>query len=211
MTSFFAPSDQATLNNNDTDLGAGGATILIDAPSAPVPHLVIGGGKEGFLYLLNRDSLGGNNSTDSGAVQVFNVGNGTFATPAFWQNNLYLAGVNGHVKAFAFNTTTGKFTTAPSSQSPGTFGFPGSTPSISSQGASNGIVWATERANGSASVLHAYDATNLATELWNSDSAWRKTRTSIGEVHGADGGQRQSIRGHFGRNQRVRFVAIGAI
>jgi hypothetical protein len=174
MTSFFAPNDQATLNNNDTDLGAGGATILIDAPSAPVPHLVIGGGKEGFLYLLNRDSLGGNNSTDSGAVQVFNVGNGTFATPAFWQNNLYLAGVNGHVKAFAFNTTTGKFTTAPSSQSPGTFGFPGSTPSISSQGASNGIVWATERANGSASVLHAYDAANLATELWNSDSAGEK-------------------------------------
>jgi hypothetical protein len=171
MTSFFAPNDQATLNNNDTDLGSGGATILIDAPSAPVPHLVIGGGKEGFLYLLNRDNLGGNNSTDSGAVQIFNVGNGTFATPAFWQNNLYLAGVNGHAQAFAFTTTTGKFTTAPSSQSPGTFGFPGSTPSVSSQGASNGIVWATERANGSASILHAYDATNLGTELWNSNNS----------------------------------------
>jgi hypothetical protein len=170
VASFFAPSNQGDLNNNDTDLGAGGAAILIDAPAAPVPHLVIGGGKQGFLYLLNRDSLGGNNSTDSGAVQIFNAGNGIFATPAFWQNNLYLAGVNGHVKAFAFDGTTGKFTTAPSSQSPTGFGFPGSTPSVSAQGTSNGIVWATERVSGSSSVLHAYDATNLNNELWNSNS-----------------------------------------
>ncbi len=168
-TSFFAPNDQATLNNNDTDLGAGGATILIDAPSAPVPHLVIGGGKEGFLYLLNRDNMGGTNSTDSGAVQILNAQGGIFATPAFWQNTLYITPVNGHVQAYAFNTTTGLFTAAQTSQSPGTFSFPGSTPSVSSQGASNGIVWATERPGGSPpSILHAYDATNLGTELWNS-------------------------------------------
>ena len=92
----------------------------------------------------------------------------SFATPAFWQNTLYVTPVNGHVQAYAFNTTSGKFTTAPASQSPGTFGFPGSTPSVSSQGSSNGIVWAIEKA--SASVLHAYDATNLNTELWNSNS-----------------------------------------
>ena len=170
VESFFAPSDQASLNNNDTDLGAGGATILIDAPSAPVSHLVIGGGKEGKLYLLNRDSLGGNNGTDSGAVQTFSVGNGIFSTPAFWQNTLYITPIGGHVLAYAFNTSTGKFTTAPSSQSPGTVGFPGSTPSVSSQGTSNGIVWTTERVGGGASVLHAYDATNLGTELWNSNS-----------------------------------------
>ena len=170
MSSFFAPSDQASLNGSDQDLGAGGAAILVDAPSAPFPHLVIGGGKEGKLYLLNRDSLGGNNSTDSGAVQTFSVGNGIFSTPAFWQNTLYIAPLQGHLQAFGFNTTTGKITTPLSSQSPGTFGFPGSTPSVSSQGASNGIVWATERASGSASVLHAYDATNVGTELWNSNS-----------------------------------------
>ena len=171
MTSFFAPSDQASLNGSDLDLGSGGAAILVDAPSAPFPRLVIGGGKEGKLYLLNRDSLGGNNSTDSGAVQTFSVGNGVFSTPAFWQNNLYVGGTGGHVKAFAFNATSGLFTTTPSSQSAGTFGFPGSTPSISSQGTSNGIVWTTERVSGSASVLHAYDATNLGTELWNSNNS----------------------------------------
>jgi hypothetical protein len=170
VASFFAPSDQDSLNSGDQDLGAGGAAILVDAPSAPAPRLVIGGGKEGKLYLLNRDSLGGNNSTDSGAVQTFSVGTGIFSTPAFWQNTLYVTPFNGHVQAYAFNTTTGKFTTAPASQSPGVFGFPGSTPSVTSQGTSNGIVWATERANGSPSVLHAYDATNLNSELWNSNS-----------------------------------------
>ena len=171
VASFFAPSNQQNLNDNDTDLGAGGATVLIDAPSAPVPHLVIGGGKQGTLYLLNRDSLGGNNGTDSGVVQSFNIGNGIFATPAFWQNNLYIAGVNGHLKAYAFDTTTGKFTIAESSQSATGYGFPGSTPSVSSQGTSTGIVWATERVSGASSVLHAYDASNLNNELWSSNNA----------------------------------------
>jgi hypothetical protein len=167
VLSFFAPSDQATLNSGDIDLGSGGATILVDQPSGPVQRLVIGGGKTGTVYLLNRDSLGGNTSNDAGAVQTFSVGNRIFDTPAFWQNTLYLAPITDHLKSYAFNTSTGQFTTSPASQSPGTFGFPGSTPSISSQGTSNGIVWATEKGSG-ASVLHAYDATNLGTELWNS-------------------------------------------
>lgn len=167
VSSFFAPSDQAMLNSTDIDMGSGGATLLIDQPSGPVKHLVIGGGKEGTLFLLNRDSLGGNTSNDAGAVQSFSVGNRIFSTPAFWQNTLYLAPITDHLKTYAFNTSTGKFTTDPASLSSGTFGFPGSTPSISSQGTSNGIVWATERGTGP-SVLHAYDATNLGTELWNS-------------------------------------------
>jgi hypothetical protein len=168
MSSFFAPSDQASLNGSDSDLGSGGAAILVDQPSAPFPRLLIGGGKEGKLYLLNRDSLGGNTGTDSGAVQTFSVGNSIFATPAFWQNTLYLGPVNDHVKAYSLNTTTGKFATSPSSQGSGISGFPGSTPSISSQGSSNGIVWTIENVTGGSSVLHAFDATNLATELWNS-------------------------------------------
>jgi hypothetical protein len=168
VLSFFAPSDQASLSSADRDLGSGGTAILIDQPSGPVPHLLVGGGKEGKLYLLNRDNLGGNTGTDSGAVQTFVSGNAIFATPAFWQNTLYLGMAFDHVKAFSFNTTSGTFNTAPASQSASSFGFPGSTPSISSQGSSNGIVWAIEKAG--AAILHAYDATNLGSELWNSAS-----------------------------------------
>jgi hypothetical protein len=168
VLSFFAPSDQASLSSADRDLGSGGTAMLIDQPSGPVPHLLVGGGKEGKLYLLNRDNLGGNTGTDSGAVQTFVSGNAIFATPAFWQNTLYLGMAFDHVKAFSFNTTSGTFNTAPASQSASSFGFPGSTPSISSQGSSNGIVWAIEKAG--AAILHAYDATNLGSELWNSAS-----------------------------------------
>src|ERR1700719_907019 len=167
VLSFFAPCDQASLDSGDTDFGSGGATILVDQPSGPVQHLAIGGGKEGTLFVLNRDILGGNTNNDSGAVQRFSLGNRIFATPVFWQNTLYVGLDSDHVKSYTFNSTTGQFNTSPASQSPSTFGFPGSTPSISSQGTSNGIVWATEKGTGP-SVLHAYDATNLGTELWNS-------------------------------------------
>jgi hypothetical protein len=168
VLSFFAPSDQASLSSADQDLGAGGAAILIDQPSGPAPRLVVGGGKEGKLYLLNRDSLGGNTTTDSGAVQAFVAGNAVFATPAFWQNTLYLGLAFDHVKAFSFNTTSDTFNTAPASQSATSFGYGGATPSVSSQGSSNGVVWTIE--NATTAVLHAYDATNLGTELWNSSN-----------------------------------------
>src|SRR6202166_1362732 len=167
VLSFFAPADQGALDSGDLDFGSGGATILVDQPSGPVQHLAIGGGKEGTLFVLNRDNLGGNTNNDAGAVQSFSVGNRIFATPAFWQNTLYIGLDSDHVKSYTFNSTTGQFNTSPASQSPSTFGFPGSTPSISSQGTSNGIVWATEKGTGP-SVLHAYDATNVGTELWNS-------------------------------------------
>jgi hypothetical protein len=165
VTGFFSPNNQASLSSGDLDLGAGGAAILVDQPTAP-NHLVIGGGKEGTMYLLNRDNLGGNSSNDAGAVQIFSIGNKIFATPAFWQNTLYIGPVGDHVKSYTLNTGAGQFNTSPASQSPGTFGFPGATPSISAQGGSNGIVWAIE--NAGTAVLHAYDATNLGSELWNS-------------------------------------------
>jgi hypothetical protein len=174
VSQYFTPSDQANDNANDNDFGSGGAAILVDQPSSPVQHLVIGGGKDGTLYLLNRDSMGG--LGDSSSVQNFNIGNSIFATGAFWYGNIYIAGANGPLQSYSFNTTTGMFGLSNVPQSPGTFGFPGSTPSVSSLGTLNGIVWALDNGNyctpsspgcGPA-VLHAYDATNLATELWNS-------------------------------------------
>ncbi len=174
LSSWFTPSNESTLNGGDIDLGSGGATVLVDAPSSPKPRLLIGGGKEGKLYLLDRDALG--NFGDLNAWQIFSIGNGIFATPAFWENKIYIAGDGGRLKTFAFNATTGKFNASQTSQSSSSFGFPGSTPSVSAQGASNGIVWAlnnsqyctTQSPGCGPAVLHAYDATNLATELWNS-------------------------------------------
>jgi len=138
---------------------------------------VIGGGKDGSLYLLNRDSLGG--FGDGNAWQKINFPGSIFATGAFWNNRFYLAGVGSHLYAYTFNTTSRQFVTTASSQSGASFGFPGSTPSVSSQGGSNGIVWALD--NGSyctnqstgcgPAILYAFDAIDLKTELWDSSKS----------------------------------------
>jgi len=178
VADYFTPSDQSMLDSNDTDFGSGGATILVDQPTGPVTHLLIGGGKEGNLFLLNRDNLGKYNKSKNNVIQTINLGSGIFSTPAFWQNNLYVAGT-GPLVQYVLNPATGKFNSAAYSQSSTRYGFPGPSPSISSNGATNGIVWTldntlycTQQSPGcGATVLHAYDATNLATELWNSSQA----------------------------------------
>jgi hypothetical protein len=185
VAGYFTPADQQTLSAGDADHGAGGAAILVDQPSgSPHQHLVIGGGKEGNLFLLNRDNLGGYggsaNPPDSNAVQKFSIGNAIFATAAFWNNSLYIAGIGGPLKAFSFDTTKGQFNTAAASQSGSVnFGFPGATPSVSSSGTTNGIVWAlnahaycTQQAQSCGSaVLYGFDASNLSSPLWNSGNS----------------------------------------
>jgi hypothetical protein len=178
VADYFTPLDEASLDANDTDFGSGAATLLVDQPTGPVTHLLIGGGKEGNLFLLNRDNLGKFNSSSNNVIQTINLSNPIFATPVFWQNNLYVAGI-GPLKQYAFNSATGLFSGTPFSQSSTSYGFPGATPSASSNGAINGIIWAldnslycTPQSPGcGATVLHAYDATNLGTELWNSSQA----------------------------------------
>jgi hypothetical protein len=173
VSSWFTPSDQANDFANDLDFGSGGSALVLNLSTGP-QHLVIGGGKDGVLYLLNGDTMGG--SGDPNAWQYFSLGNAIFATAAFWNNTLYIAPVGAPMLAYAFNTSTNLFNTTQTSQSAATFGFPGATPSVSANGAaSNGIVWgidSTSSCTGEAltcgpSVLHAYSATDLTTELWN--------------------------------------------
>ncbi len=177
VNDWFLPSAYATLGANDLDLGSGGAAIVVNAPAGPIPHLLITGGKDGTLYVLNADHLG--HSGDSNAVQYFPIGTGgvnrIFATPAFWNNTLFMAPVKQPMLAYTLDTSAGKLNSAaPASRSPTVYGFPGSTPAVSASGTdTNGILWAIDNTGvqdpccGPA-VLRAYDATNLAIELWNS-------------------------------------------
>ncbi len=180
---WFSPYNQDDLENADRDLGSSGVVLLPDQTSGPA-HLLITGGKEGKFYLLNRDSMGHNcescssSSGDTNTVQSFSATSALFGTPAFWHNGLYVAGLSDQLVVYNFNASTGKFDTSPSSQSSHTFSFPGATPSVSSQGTSNGIVWVIDSSqygvpknSGGPAVLYAYDATDLATELWNSSKA----------------------------------------
>jgi outer membrane protein assembly factor BamB len=90
-----------------------------------------------------------------------------FAKPSYFNGTVYYGAVSDSLKAFPI--TAGKLATSPSSKTAAVYAYPGATPAISANVASNGIVWAVE--NGATGVLHAYDATNLATELYNSNQA----------------------------------------
>jgi hypothetical protein len=186
VTDFFTPSNQSNLDANDQDVGASGTALLIDQTSGPVTHLLVGGSKASVIFLINRDNFGKFNASADAVVQEFTVSGHSFSTPAFWNNSLYYFGAAfGATQAgqsFAFSPATGMFSTTASAQTPSGFGFPGATPSISgTPTATNGIVWAIDAGsygtNNSAStaagpaILHAYSASSVATELWNSSQA----------------------------------------
>lgn len=177
VNQYFTPTDQQSDNDNDADFGAGGAAVLVDLPviGTNPTHLVVGGGKDGALYVLNRDKMGGYG--DSGAWQRLFLGHGIFSTPAFWNSTLFVSGsFGGQLQAFTLNPQTAQLT-AVSAASPEQFSFFGPSPSVSSRpDASNGIAWLIDATSYCTSqslacgpaVLRAYDATNLANELWNS-------------------------------------------
>jgi hypothetical protein len=87
--------------------------------------------------------------------------------PAYFNNTVYFGGVSDKLKAFSISNA--KLSSTPSSQTGNSFAYPGATPAVSANGSSNGIVWATE--NTVPAVLHAYDATDLSRELYNSNQA----------------------------------------
>ncbi|HZV36475.1 MAG TPA: chitobiase/beta-hexosaminidase C-terminal domain-containing protein, partial [Verrucomicrobiae bacterium] len=171
-TDYFTPYDQATLAANDTDLGSGGVVLLADeAGNSNHPHLMVGAGKEGTVYLVDRDNMGHYNSTnDSQIVQELPNAVGTvFGSPAYFNHLVFYQAIGDVMKAFSVSNAA--INTTPASQSTISFGFPGASPSISANRRSNAIVWAIQAdgfSSGGPAILRAYNATNLSQELYNS-------------------------------------------
>lgn len=175
VSTYFTPSDEANLYATDADFGAGGAAVLANLPAGNtvIPALVCGG-KDGTLYVLNRDALGG--FGDLFAVQKIDLDHGLFSTAAVWNNYLFVAAGGSELNAYQWTPSSGQF--APASMSAHTYKWPGATPSVSASGTQNGLVWALDNSSYCTkqssscgpTVLHAYDATDLATELWNSST-----------------------------------------
>ena len=174
VSQYFTPSDQQSDNANDKDAGAGGATVVIDLPTkGSLPNqLLLGGGKDSNLYLVNRAAMGGYNSTTNASVQTIGLGGPMFATPAYWNGSFYFANSRGTLQQYTLNMSTYKINTSSASNSSTTFNsFFGATPSISTTPAgTNAIVWAMDNSV-SPPVVHAYNAGNLGTEYWNSSGA----------------------------------------
>ncbi len=172
LLDWFMPFNAVSLSDADLDVGSSGPILI------PGTTLIVGGGKQGVLYLIDTTHMGHfMASGDTQIVQSFQASNDEiFNTPIFWSNGslLYLWPQNEGLKAFAFN---GIFNTTPVAQNTSvTPAQPGATLSLSANGSQSGtaIVWATHSTGGSAETvaqpgeLHAFDATNVAHELWNS-------------------------------------------
>jgi hypothetical protein len=168
---YFTMSNEVAESNADQDLGSGGEMLLPDLMDSTnkVRHLMVGAGKDGNIYVVDRDAMGRFNSNSNNNYQTLNgvLPGGIWSTPAYFNGTLYYGDVSGTLKAFAISSA--KLAAAPQSQSSTQFTYPGTAPSVSANGTTNGIVWAHE--NTSPAVLHAYDATNLAHELYNSNQA----------------------------------------
>ena len=139
---------------------------MSNASGTPV-SLVVGAGKDKNIYVLDVNNMGKFNPAMDAIYQPLPsaLPGGTWSSPAWFNGTLYYGGVGDNIRAFAF--TNGAFSLA--SKSAAAFPFPGTTPSISANGTTNAILWAYD--NQTTAVLHAYDATNLATELYNSNQA----------------------------------------
>jgi hypothetical protein len=172
VADYFNMFNTVQESNSDTDLGSGGAIILPDITdnNGAVHHLAVGAGKDTNIYVVNRDNMGKwNSSNNNNAYQVLNgaMPGGVWSKPSYFNNTVYYGGVGDHLKAFGISNA--KLTTSPTSQSSNTFPYPGTFPLISANGSTNGIVWAVSNSN--PAVLYAFDATNLATQLYNSNQA----------------------------------------
>jgi len=195
ISGYFTPYDQLSLAQIDSDLGSGGVVLFPNQTGSGPTSLLTEVGKEGVVYLIDRNNLGQYNSANnSQIVQSFTgPAYGLWGVPAFWRNNLYVGGQYDSIRQFTFNPTTELFNTSAASKTVSSFGFPGAIPSVSSQSASHGIVWAIDSslygyanpniagvncsvvplpaACSGHAILHAYNANNLAQEYWNSTQA----------------------------------------
>ncbi len=180
LTDFFAPADQATLQAEDKDFGSGGVVLLPNQPG-PNKQELVAAGKEGTIYLLNRNNLGKNSNTANNVVeQLPSAIPYSFDTPAFFNNTLYYVGgpshgpsMNGDAPVLqAFSLSNGLINPKPVN---GTvdYGWPGATPSVSANGNTNGIVWTLDGSDFSTAppTLRAYNAANVSQELYASTQA----------------------------------------
>lgn len=176
--SYFTPAAQDTLRIYDNDMGVS-SMVLLPTQTGPIPHLAVSADKSGKIYLMNADALGGYDGATDASLQAITSGGYTIRTSAsFFDDTLYLAPEGAPLSAWSFNPQTETLSTTPTSSSKTSFGCEdcggaGSTPTISANGVSTAIVWTLDNSGRekTASILHAYDATNLQTELYNSAQA----------------------------------------
>jgi hypothetical protein len=172
---FFQPDDAAYLALNDADLGSGSPVLMPDNNS-DTPHEIIGGGKDGKVFVVNRDDMGSFSATTNNVIQTVQTGvqqfGNIFSTPAYWNGVLYLQDSKDVLRAFSWSG--GRMSDQPVASGSIAVSTHGATVSISSNGTNNGIVWEIDNSNfrsAGPAILRAYDASNISNELYDSTQA----------------------------------------
>jgi hypothetical protein len=177
----FTPFDEAKLNASDADQTSGGAVVLPDQPSG-IKHPLVQVGKSGRIYILDRDNMGGFNPSRTSDPQAqAGLPGQLFGLPAYWNGHVYFWIGGDRLKSFSFGN--GALSPAPTFTSTEIAGFPGATPSVSSNGANNGIVWSIRSDafdSSEPSILYAHNALSLGTALYS--SAQNAPRDSAGNA-----------------------------
>ncbi|KAH0431584.1 hypothetical protein KCU90_g5756, partial [Aureobasidium melanogenum] len=180
VTDYFAMDNVVAEANADNDFGSGGVMLLPDQTTASgvVKHLAVAAGKDNLIYVVDRDSMGKFSPTANNIWQVLTgtLAGGIWGSPAYYAGVVYYGGWNDNLKALPVSGAY--LATTAASKSATTFAYPGATPAVSANGTSNGIVWAAE--NGTTGALHAYNASNLANELYNSNQAGTRDQWGAG-------------------------------
>jgi hypothetical protein len=171
VADYFTMSNTVSESGGDVDLGSGGGMLLpaLKDTNGQSRNLAVVAGKDTNIYVMDVTSLGKFNPGSDEMYQQLTgaLPGGEWSSPAWFSGTLYYGDQGNALKAFVFSN--GRFETSPASQTSVTFPYPGTTPSISADGTSNGIVWATS-GSGNA-VLYAYNASNLAEELYDTNQA----------------------------------------
>jgi hypothetical protein len=180
---YFMPSNEQYLSMNDLDEGSGSGIIMPDNQSA-APHEWIGGGKDGRIFVVNRDNMGQFENTNQVIETVqtgINQHDNIYSTPAFWNGFLYYHCQDDVLRAFSWDVNTGLLSTSPVGLGDVTYGIHGATSSISANGTTNGIVWEIETTNAGTgpAILHAYNAMLVDQELYNSTQAGSRDTAGI--------------------------------
>jgi len=180
VADYFEMFNQAQENATDADLGSGGALLLPDLTdgSGHVRHLALGAGKDANIYVVDRDNMGKFNSSANNIYQEITgaLGGSIFSMPAYFNGTVYFGPVGSTIKAFTISNAL--LPGSPTKQTGNSFPYPGATPAVSANGTSNAILWAAE--NGATAALHAYDATDLSHELYNSNQAGTRDQFGAG-------------------------------
>ncbi|HEX6555426.1 MAG TPA: hypothetical protein VF026_21885 [Ktedonobacteraceae bacterium] len=207
QSDYFTPFNQECLDGRDEDLGSGGVLLLPEQSQTAHPRMLVGVGKEGRIYVIDRDQMGqfhsylGTLQCNSSAETRTNIDQilqeipssstgGFFGIPGYWAGTatsgqlVYIGEAGDYLKSFQLNGDT--LSARATAQTPETFGFPGVTPSISSNKSiqGTGIVWVISPAScggpgctpGGPAVLRAYDATTINVELYNSEQNFTRDR-----------------------------------